>query len=413
MWGYWNGLGTIVILKVRVFSIMGIPIWLKPWLPNRDGVGRWSKIILLPFFCYFPAYLLVHSSFKSFEALTSKKAEQSSDSATLEQKVAELEKQVGIKINPTKNSMIDRVNSLSAQIAIKGGVSNVQAYAVSKEYTVGLIEKEAKEQADKAASDAVDKAKSELISQISFPVLFAIASIFAAFAVKDILTEILKDQEKGRIKEELINEVKSEIPRAIENSNFSESLQSNEACNSWLEHELIMDSIYSIISEIQSHTIKSEPALEKSMVDAALKLLDRSDPILTKAFVDLKEERILLLRKAKYQALLATVDRNDIKVIGSLRSQISQRLDEIANPTLHLDPPLVERPYERKENLYEIQKASYFNLLGRIKLSGFSNLDIDLIIRTLKKEEKNLIESSKQIRKSDLEFYKTNSPPKF
>ncbi len=61
-----------------------------------------------------------------------------------------------------------------------------QAY-IEKQVTI-----EVNQQLQQAAQDEINKAKGDLFAQITFPVLFAIASIFAAFAVKDILTEILK-----------------------------------------------------------------------------------------------------------------------------------------------------------------------------------------------------------------------------
>jgi hypothetical protein len=101
-------------------------------------------------------------------------------------------------------------------IDVKGGVSpNVEA---------------SQEQVDKLKADL----KADLIGQISFPVVFAIASIFAAFAVKDIVIEVLKKEEKDKLIEDLkaerdshINEVRGNLTKGLSDikSNLSSDLK--------------------------------------------------------------------------------------------------------------------------------------------------------------------------------------------
>lgn len=69
---------------------------------------------------------------------------------------------------------------------------------VSREITI-----QAEEQAKKVAKEELSQAKGDLFGQITFPVIFAIASIFAAFAVKDILTEILKKEDKDAVQKDI------------------------------------------------------------------------------------------------------------------------------------------------------------------------------------------------------------------
>jgi hypothetical protein len=79
-----------------------------------------------------------------------------------------------------------------------------EASGLGREYISGEISKQATEKAEKVAKDEISQAKGDLFGQVTFPIIFAIASIFAAFAVKDILTEILKDEKKEEIKKEIL-----------------------------------------------------------------------------------------------------------------------------------------------------------------------------------------------------------------
>ena len=90
---------------------------------------------------------------------------------------------------------------------------------VSREITI-----QAEEQAKKVAKEEISQAKGDLFGQITFPVIFAIASIFAAFAVKDILTEVLKKEEKTALRNEIIKTLREElgIPEDRGNSNEGE-----------------------------------------------------------------------------------------------------------------------------------------------------------------------------------------------
>ncbi len=128
---------------------------------------------------------------------------------------------------------------------------------LAKGYIDGQIKQEVQEQAEKVTKDEIDKLKADwkgdLFGQISFPVIFTIASIFAAFAVKDILTEILKQEEKDKVKRELEHDLIPMISETVEtNPVLVQRLQSVEAYTSWLEHELLKIIIDQVLEELKN-----------------------------------------------------------------------------------------------------------------------------------------------------------------
>lgn len=77
------------------------------------------------------------------------------------------------------------------------------------------IQKQVEEETKKATKDELENLaktlKADLYKDISLSVIFAIASIFAAFAVKDILTEILKREDKANLRDEIIEAVEEKV----------------------------------------------------------------------------------------------------------------------------------------------------------------------------------------------------------
>jgi hypothetical protein len=134
------------------------------------------------------------------------------------------------------------------------------------------LPKEVKQAVDSAAKNEVEKIKADLYGQITFPVVFAIASIFAAFAVKDIITEILKNDEKkeviNQIKEEIEGKISSELSKNTKeidqklnlinehvNANLAEEKQTLEAQVTTLSRELAED-IKNNIKELEIKLLK-------------------------------------------------------------------------------------------------------------------------------------------------------------
>jgi hypothetical protein len=102
-------------------------------------------------------------------------------------------------------------------------------------------------------ANEVAKVKSDLFGQISFPVIFSIVSIFAAFAVKDIVSEFLKKDEKKDIVEEIKSMIETTIiPRIMKEhkDNVFSNLKELEAYIAYLEYEMLRNSLKQILDGI-------------------------------------------------------------------------------------------------------------------------------------------------------------------
>lgn len=112
------------------------------------------------------------------------------------------------------------------------------------------------------------KIKSDLFNQISFPVVFSIVSIFAAFAVKDILQALLKANEKQEITEDLEKALVSKIlPDAMKKykSNVVSDLRGLESYIAYLEYETLRTSFNQILDKIPEMPSRSDEIKEKLM----------------------------------------------------------------------------------------------------------------------------------------------------
>jgi hypothetical protein len=74
---------------------------------------------------------------------------------------------------------------------------------------------EIKDAAKAELENSMKSLKGDLYKDISIPVIFAIASIFAAFAVKDVLTEILKKEEKEAVISDITSDVTKNLKTVI------------------------------------------------------------------------------------------------------------------------------------------------------------------------------------------------------
>ncbi|BAZ07518.1 hypothetical protein [Calothrix sp. NIES-3974] len=151
---------------------------------------------------YLPALIIVLISILPSLVLLGKASEITSRIQTLETKL----NQQGTNPSERKNN---QPSTSGNAIAIENS-EFAQAY-IEKQVTI-----EVNRQLQQAAQDEINKAKGDLFAQITFPVLFAIASIFAAFAVKDILTEILKQEEKEKVKNDIQSQLEKQIGLEVE-----------------------------------------------------------------------------------------------------------------------------------------------------------------------------------------------------
>jgi hypothetical protein len=304
----------------------------------------WLKIFLVPILCYAPAFILVLISFSS-----------SKPASTPSQDV-------------NKTNLENLVKQeVEKEFTLRRKIPKVEGSPLAKEYLTGQIKAEAKDQAEKAAKDEIDKMKGDLFGQISFPVLFAIASIFAAFAVKDILTEILKEQEKERIKKELRQELKTQIvPKAIKSERLIHRLENVESYTNWLEYELLNIVMTQIIDEatnIDEVTETSSPNSNKTKEKILLaigKLLDRQKITLDR--VEFREKDLEKMRKAEKAVLTAKV-----KSIG---------LDE--------ESPLLLK-INAKPQITKKQSAKFTSEYAHTRMEEIFHMQMSLLIATLSK----------------------------
>ncbi len=118
--------------------------------------------------------------------------------------------------------------------------------SLGRNYVSQEISKQEEDQAKKLVKEEMSQVKSDLIGQVAFPVVFAIASIFAAFAVKDILTEILKKEEKNQVVRDITKGLQKIIGLDPNNNN-------KDTLASKLDRQLNKQ-FDTRISELKSHT---------------------------------------------------------------------------------------------------------------------------------------------------------------
>lgn len=258
----------------------------------------------------------------------------------------------------------------------------------------------------------VSKIKSDLFSQISFPVIFSIASIFAAFAVKDIIAKFLEEDQKKSIIDELEKKLNSEtVPDAVEEyqKKVQRRLKKIELEINHLEYEVLNNSINQIFNNFSGSQVL-EDDLTKEFV---------------KSFGEISERKVSrMLRIAPYlgQSRFKEWLHNDAQQIKShmrrlsldrkLSSEVEKAIDSrvelaIAEKNLNRDEP--EKIYSRSDSIFEMN----LNLFITTLIS--SSVDPELIrgyikkIKSIKLLEEAEIEQRSQI--IDNSQYQHNSAP--
>lgn len=138
---------------------------------------EWAKIILIPIFLYLPAYGLVYM------AVEGTRNSLSSQVSSLSNQVSSLSNQV--------NSLGNRMETFQTSSKNTATQQKAEEEKLRRDVSINAL------RSDIESMKAT--LKGDLFKDMSLPVLTAIASIFAAFAVKDILTEILKNEEKAEL----------------------------------------------------------------------------------------------------------------------------------------------------------------------------------------------------------------------
>jgi len=300
-------------------------------------VAFFLKAFLIPAFCYLPAFGLVWLSSNVFKPTTANT--QISEMGTLEKQVeTEVKKQLNLR----------------------------------RAVPQGELQKQISDEVKKATREEIEnqenKVKGDLFGQISFPVLFAISSIFAAFAVKDILTEILKEQEKDKIKQELRQELIPMISEAVENNpSLSQRILAVETYTRWLEHELLNIAVHQTFDELHKSLGSSFEEIRENL-GTIEKLLNRSKATLYEVGKSrvggFKESNLELLQEAELAIFQAKV--KSIGLEEKMQNYLLLKLSEAPVMTRKNQSDLVqEDPNSRMDEIFQMQ--------------------IDLLISTLKK----------------------------
>ncbi|MGG6269024.1 hypothetical protein ACQ4M3_34370 [Leptolyngbya sp. AN03gr2] len=334
---------------------------------NKKELYQFIKVLVVPVLSYLPAFLLVWLSFSVFRPATINPQVP---------KAANLEKQVEAEVKK--------------QLALRRSVPQ------------GELQKQISDEVQKVAKEEIEnqenKVKGDLFSQISFPVLFAIASIFAAFAVKDILTEILKDQEKEKIQQELELKLRAEIvPKAIKTNRqeLNDRVDAIEVYAIWLEHELLQIMIAHAIDEFQL-PLKARPTeREKSSLIAIERLYSRSNIALDRISGEFELDQFKLLKQVKHEFFAAKI--RSLKLEMSLENKLLSKLNEALTDS-NEDELLLDGRYTRMEDIFQLQKSLFIDKLYKLyeQSDESQQADLERLITLINRNSKDLVRKAKE-----------------
>ncbi len=338
------------------------------------------KILLVTFGSYFPAFVLVLLSFFLFKSANKLSQETQIKELAIKEVSQQLDKKISekeaalkalsrTKANQTNQPVtVEQVRKeVTGQLRKELAVLKVDNSVLARGYIDGQIEQKAQAQAEKAAKDEIDMFKADwkgdLFSQISFPVIFAIASIFAAFAVKDILVAILKQDERKKLKDELILEFKNQVsPKIIKNvidkhTSIPRRLKKVEAYASWLEHKLLNIEILQMIEE-EGNTGLDDSRQREYIVSAIDKTLDRL-AITMDGFGFISDD-IKQLKLAEQEVLKSRIKRLNL---GDESDKIFGKIDK---NTKAINAPPLESLLELTEDIYKMEMRLLIATLSKL-----------------------------------------------
>lgn len=347
----------------------------------------WLKIILIPVFCYLPAFALLWMSVSLKPADISRSGQD-----------------------------VKEVPETGKKNSLQNGAPKTNT---SKAETIKVKEAENKINPQQIDKDEIEKLRSELkadlFSSISFPVLFAVASIFAAFAVKDVLTEILKDQEKENIQRELEMKIKKDIvPKVIseKQSNITDSIREIQVYISWLEHELLKIIMTQTIDELKFSLNRGSKPFAKSSLLAIEQLCNRSSITLNTTFNAFEPDQFKVLKQIEHAFLEAKI--KSLKLDKTVEERLLSKLAEKPEPPEKDDEEelLMEGEHARMEDLFQLQKSLFLTKLYKLfyeENNDSLKSDLAHLIKIVELSPRNaLLEAEKRRRKAE-EFNKKST----
>jgi hypothetical protein len=241
----------------------------------------------------------------------------------------------------------------------------------------GEVEKKSLE----AAKDEIAKVKAELSKDVVMPVIFAIASIFGAFALKDIVHFFLEKDEKKNIRAEIKDDIERILKYQIVPDIFKEKskllaqdIKNLERYTSWLEHQMLSILITQTVQELSQYPIPQEA--ERDFLLAIEKLGNRSIITLEKSSKQFHEpylEQIKKLEEGTLKAALNSTSKDfGLKAVLLRNSDASTKVIE------------KEETYEG-ESIFQAQMGLLRIKLSNLQFQGKSDTELASLLRDLNK----------------------------
>jgi len=342
--------------------------------------------------CYLPAFLIVFLSF-AFSMIENifLNADQSNTVAASERIEAIIKEEIDETLN---NRLASSGETLTQQ------ESDADAFrsASAKEYIDDRIREEARVQAEKVLGTEINSlesdVKGDLLTQISLPVVFAVASIFAAFAVKDVIVEMLKDREKDRVKQEISRDlelhlVSDLLPNyvSLENNRIVTALKQIEAYTYWLEHKLLNAEIVKAIDDESNSSLLDQTEKDSNLI-AIERLIDRSKMVMCEVSRNFESSKFQNLKKAEDIILEMKIKGADLNI--QIQNRLLERLESTAQqPTEKSEKSVLTREsiYDRVDSIFEIQINLVIATLSKLKTGDDSESEeeLDVAIESFKK----------------------------
>ncbi|MDJ0695643.1 MAG: hypothetical protein QNJ49_08645 [Mastigocoleus sp. MO_167.B18] len=260
---------------------------------NDKKSKNWQEALKVSMSLFIPAFVLMILSFfmfnpalvSLFTGLRAKQVETEVKNLIDEEIKKQLQQEAKNQISQERTKILGEQQAL---------LKLEQESSLGKTYISQEISKQAEEQAKKVAKDEISQAKGDLYGQMTFPVIFAIASIFAAFAVKDILTEVLKEEERKKVKGDIEKELKELIgvgkyedkqgtlKKKLEESLKTKSNETYDKLKLYLDQEL--EEINECTTSLQSYTHWLEYQLLESDMNRVINSSPKSIDLIENIF---------------------------------------------------------------------------------------------------------------------------------
>ncbi|MEO1351557.1 MAG: hypothetical protein AAFW84_22590 [Cyanobacteria bacterium J06635_15] len=366
---------------------------------NGTRTQRWN-LIKVPIICYSPALLIVLASFGIFRFVNLS----SQNDGAIDQVFTEQQKNtIAEEVDKVWESRQEELGELLVQ---QEAITKAPNSDLAKGYIDGIIRQEVQEQSQRAAQDEIDKLKADwkgdLFSQISFPVILAIASIFAAFAVKDILVEIIKEQERDRIRKGLAKELEDQmLPKAIEFSQteLEKKLSSLESYAYWLEYELLRVSVNQIINEIKDSSVRNSGETGDYVLSVVERSLNRADSILGMVSSDFREEELELIRRSGHEVIKTKCKQIFLDdEVQENAKKIGEKIQEFEEKNSGYHDEMAENRVVRMERIFKVQISLLKATLWKLQDDGNESIEslIKEIDRYISIDRKELYRENKE-----------------